>query len=340
MRMPSPVTGSTLTTSMPRSPRIIGPNGPARYWPKSMSRYFPSANRGGVASGPASGRSSRGAVVAGRVVVDSPTGPVTAASASPEIPTSPHTSSSCSPTRGWPPWIAPGVPRRWMGTPIWVVAPRSGSSTVATIPFACSCGWANWSSGSTIFSATWLHAISSATSSSQSQRRNASRRASFIRFCCWRGSRPSRSSAGGGWVPRISSSVLVGVFPLITETWTNTRFAHSKIIPWCTPGGWLLAIRPYTAASACSAHCQICVEYSQTPCKREVCTCWPRPVSSRASRPAHAPLATRKIAPTLGNGIDRKIGPGRHPGCSHCAPDAAWTSASYPGRCALRWPAG
>src|SRR5262245_47357909 len=38
MRIPSPVTGSTLITSMPRSPRIIGPNGPARYCPKSMSR--------------------------------------------------------------------------------------------------------------------------------------------------------------------------------------------------------------------------------------------------------------------------------------------------------------
>src|SRR5207342_159960 len=38
MRIPSPVAGSTLTTSIPRSPRIIGPNGPARYWPKSMSR--------------------------------------------------------------------------------------------------------------------------------------------------------------------------------------------------------------------------------------------------------------------------------------------------------------
>src|SRR5947209_3752311 len=37
MRIPSPVAGSTLMTSMPRSARIIGPNGPARYWPKSMS---------------------------------------------------------------------------------------------------------------------------------------------------------------------------------------------------------------------------------------------------------------------------------------------------------------
>ena len=37
MRMPSPVTGSTLMTSAPRSPRIIGPNGPARYWPKSTT---------------------------------------------------------------------------------------------------------------------------------------------------------------------------------------------------------------------------------------------------------------------------------------------------------------
>ena len=36
MRMPSPVTGSTLITSAPRSPMIIGPNGPARYWPKSI----------------------------------------------------------------------------------------------------------------------------------------------------------------------------------------------------------------------------------------------------------------------------------------------------------------
>ena len=30
-RMPSPVTGSTLMTSAPRSPMSIGPNGPARY---------------------------------------------------------------------------------------------------------------------------------------------------------------------------------------------------------------------------------------------------------------------------------------------------------------------
>src|SRR3954471_18524427 len=37
MRIPSPVAGSTLMTSMPRSARIIGPKGPARYWPKSMS---------------------------------------------------------------------------------------------------------------------------------------------------------------------------------------------------------------------------------------------------------------------------------------------------------------
>src|SRR5947208_2731264 len=38
MRIPSPVAGSTLMTSMPRSARLIGPNGPARYWPTSMSR--------------------------------------------------------------------------------------------------------------------------------------------------------------------------------------------------------------------------------------------------------------------------------------------------------------
>ena len=30
-RIPSPVTGSTLITSAPRSPITIGPNGPARY---------------------------------------------------------------------------------------------------------------------------------------------------------------------------------------------------------------------------------------------------------------------------------------------------------------------
>ena len=36
-RMASPVTGSTLMTSAPRSDRIIGPNGPARYWPRSST---------------------------------------------------------------------------------------------------------------------------------------------------------------------------------------------------------------------------------------------------------------------------------------------------------------
>src|SRR2546430_6188506 len=37
MRIPWPVAGSTLMTTMRRSARIMGPNGPARYWPKSMS---------------------------------------------------------------------------------------------------------------------------------------------------------------------------------------------------------------------------------------------------------------------------------------------------------------
>ena len=44
-RMPSPVSGSTLITSAPRSPMIIGPNGPARYWPKSTSTTPSSALR-------------------------------------------------------------------------------------------------------------------------------------------------------------------------------------------------------------------------------------------------------------------------------------------------------
>src|SRR5579872_6456204 len=36
--MPSPRVGSTLMTSAPRSASSIGPNGPARYWPKSRTR--------------------------------------------------------------------------------------------------------------------------------------------------------------------------------------------------------------------------------------------------------------------------------------------------------------
>ena len=37
-RMPSPRVGSTLITSAPRSASSIGPNGPARNCPKSMTR--------------------------------------------------------------------------------------------------------------------------------------------------------------------------------------------------------------------------------------------------------------------------------------------------------------
>src|SRR5579863_3858024 len=37
-RMPSPRVGSILMTSAPRSPSNIGPNGPARNWPKSTTR--------------------------------------------------------------------------------------------------------------------------------------------------------------------------------------------------------------------------------------------------------------------------------------------------------------
>jgi hypothetical protein len=55
---------------------------------------------------------------------------------------------------------------------------------------------------------------------------------------------------------------------------------------------------------------------------------------------ARIPDGTRKIAPMLGIGMCKKIGPGRHPGCSHCWPDDACTSASYPGRRARRCPGG
>src|SRR5215472_11073729 len=55
-RMPSPRVGSTLMTSAPRSASSIGPNGPARYWPKSTTRtpssgpgtsYHPPGPQGG-----------------------------------------------------------------------------------------------------------------------------------------------------------------------------------------------------------------------------------------------------------------------------------------------------
>ena len=52
------------------------------------------------------------------------------------------------------------------------------------------------------------------------------------------------------------------------------------------------------------------------------------------------PALRRHWRPMLGIGIARKIGPSRHPGCSHCWPLLACTSASYPGRCARRWPSG
>src|SRR5579871_605336 len=44
-RMPSPRVGSTLMTSAPKSAISIGPNGPAKYWPKSMTR-IPSSGPG------------------------------------------------------------------------------------------------------------------------------------------------------------------------------------------------------------------------------------------------------------------------------------------------------
>src|SRR5580658_2570620 len=44
-RMASPRVGSTLMTSAPRSASSIGPKGPARNWPKSMTR-MPSSGPG------------------------------------------------------------------------------------------------------------------------------------------------------------------------------------------------------------------------------------------------------------------------------------------------------
>ena len=53
--------------------------------------------------------------------------------------------------------------------------------------------------------------------------------------------------------------VFSGGSPLMTETWMYSRFAHSKIIGWWTPGGYVLPISSCVAAVDFSRCCQICV---------------------------------------------------------------------------------
>jgi hypothetical protein len=89
-----------------------------------------------------------------------------------------------------------------------------------------------------------------------------------------------------------------------------------------------LPISSWKAAFAFSMCCQIWVVYRNAPWSRLVDTCCPRPVRSREISAARIPDGTRKMAPMLGIGMCKKIGPGRHPGCSHCWPDDACTSAS------------
>ena len=86
----------------------------------------------------------------------------------------------------------------------------------------------------------------------------------------------------------------------------------------------------------CSAFTQSMVVSAIAPWNSDVSTCCPRPVSSRAESAARMPIGTRYAAAMLGNGLCKKIGPSRHPGCSYCRPDRACTRASHPGRDAWR----
>ena len=40
---------------------------------------------------------------------------------------------------------------------------------------------------------------------------------------------------------------------------THSSSATSKIISWCTPGGYVLPIVPWNVGGACSTYGQICV---------------------------------------------------------------------------------
>ena len=109
---------------------------------------------------------------------------------------------------------------------------------------------------------------------------------------------------------------------------THSPFATSYTISWCTPGGYDFTIEPKKSELECSMWVQIWVVNSSAPWNSDVRTCWPDPDSSRRTSAARIPAGTRNIAAMLGRGTGRKIGPRRQPGCSHCCPLLACTSAS------------
>ncbi len=200
---------------------IIGPNGPARYWPKSMRR--------------------------------------TPSSASVIVPAPSRISALCWPGVGCGPWIAVGVPNMCSGVPICVVSPTTGSTTVCTMPFAISCGCANCSSGVMIASIAWLFSWNAATISSRFHSLNFSRRFALNASRSSGGSAMNVNGSGASSRPQdlvLRSSSAVS--PLMTDTCTQPS-AHSKIICWWMPGGYDLPISSCVPAFAFSRCCQIWV---------------------------------------------------------------------------------
>ena len=117
-RMPSPRVGSTLMTSAPRSASSIGPKGPARYWPKSITR-MPSSGPGISDHAPGPKGGYLGLVVARR---------------------SEHLLGVGTGRRLRPLHLARACASRKIVTPSWVVGPTSGSSTCTTPPVSLSWG--------------------------------------------------------------------------------------------------------------------------------------------------------------------------------------------------------
>ena len=115
---------------------------------------------------------------------------------------------------------------------------------------ATSCGCASTvgtqrcTPSSSIASIAWLFSRNSAISSSRLRSLYAARRFGVSSARSSGESIMYFSGSDGSGSPRISSCVFTGVSPLMIDVCTYSLSATSKIICWCTPGGYVFAIVP------------------------------------------------------------------------------------------------
>ena len=247
MRMLSPTTGSILITSAPRSLRIIGPNGPARYWPKSSTWMPSSACPLPLASSSRPERRSA-ATVFRRVPVLGMW----------------RTGTSALRSRR----AGAGDELRDRGRVVAEPAENLGGvlADLGLRP-ADLAGRAEHVDRHADLCGLAVHGIvdrgdhcsrSSAGAPASRAARAPVRPRDRLQLGdkglaivldelgpsprvellpLFRGQRHERERIGVSSSPRMSSTLLVGVSPLITDRWMNWRLAHSKIICWWMPGG-------------------------------------------------------------------------------------------------------